>query len=149
MNNIITLFFSASAIAVVMAATAAHAETGTTREQVRAELVAAEKSGDIYFGDQGKTLREMYPERYSQATTTDSAQVSTAQSGGKTRAQVEAEVAAAERAGELSFGQEGLTQRELHPTWYPESNAASAVASTGGANPANYTCFKSILKESS
>jgi len=39
---------------------------GKTREQVRAELAEAVRTGDILAdGDQGLTLRELYPHRYA------------------------------------------------------------------------------------
>ncbi len=68
MKNV-TYILSASAILMGLASGAAHADTGMTREQVRAELVAAEQSGDISFGQGGQTLREMWPQRYAKAET--------------------------------------------------------------------------------
>jgi hypothetical protein len=66
MKNV-TRILSVSAILMGLASSAAHADTGMTREQVRAELVAAEQSGDISFGQGGQTLREMWPQRYAKA----------------------------------------------------------------------------------
>lgn len=82
MKNV-TRVFSVTAIALalgsgaaladsqVTTSAAASADHGKTREQVRAELVAAEKSGDISFGQEGKTLRETWPQRYAQAQEAD------------------------------------------------------------------------------
>ena len=48
---------------------AADANAPLTREQVRAELLQAQQAGDV-IGDveSGRTLREMYPNRYPAAT---------------------------------------------------------------------------------
>jgi hypothetical protein len=82
MKNV-TRVFSVSAIVMALASGAAQASPEThasvaaqafadpTRQQVRAELIAAEKSGDISFGQEGKTLREMWPQRYAQAQKSD------------------------------------------------------------------------------
>jgi hypothetical protein len=66
-----TRILSVSAIVMGLVSGAAHAEPGKTRAQVQAELVAAEKAGDITFGQEGNTLREIWPQRYAQAKTAD------------------------------------------------------------------------------
>jgi len=57
MSNVARIF-SAAALALALTSGAAYADPGKTREQVRAELVAAIKSGDVvvYLG---KTAREL------------------------------------------------------------------------------------------
>lgn len=46
--------------------TAVEAQEGKTRDQVRAELAAAQRDGDVLApGDSGLTLRELYPQRYA------------------------------------------------------------------------------------
>jgi predicted RNase H-like HicB family nuclease len=100
---------------------------GKTREQVRAELAEAQRTGDIFaskdagdeFGSGGiKKLNELNPAAYP-------AKVSEA---GKTRAQVLAELAEAQRTGNIlaskdagdEFGSGGLKKlNELNPAAYP------------------------------
>ena len=45
----------------------AQAQAGKTREQVRAELYEAIRTGDMLAGDSGRTLYEQFPERYAKA----------------------------------------------------------------------------------
>jgi len=67
-----------------------------TRDQVRAELVEAQRTGDIQaFGDSGKKLNELYPSQYP----------AKAVAQGKTREQVRAELAQAQRSGEFTLQQ--------------------------------------------
>lgn len=82
MKNV-TRILSVSAILLGLASGAAHADTGLTREQVRAELAAAEKSGDISFGQGGQTLREMWPQRYAKAQTVKAAPATPASASAK------------------------------------------------------------------
>jgi Domain of unknown function (DUF4148) len=70
MKNV-TRILSVSAIAMGLLSGAAYAEPGKTRAQVQAELVAAEKAGDITFGQGGNTLHEIWPQRYAIAKTAD------------------------------------------------------------------------------
>jgi uncharacterized protein DUF4148 len=70
MKNV-TRILSVSAIAMGLLSGAAYAEPGKTRAQVQAELVAAEKAGDISFGQEGNTLHEIWPQRYAKAKTAD------------------------------------------------------------------------------
>lgn len=66
------------------------ADVGKTREQVRAELIEAQRTGDIVApGESGKKLNELYPSRYPAKV-----------AQGNTRAQVLAELAQAKRSGE-------------------------------------------------
>jgi hypothetical protein len=84
---------------------------GRTRAEVRAELEAAQRSGDLLAaGEASQTRGELNASRYPQATTL----------AGKTRAQVLSELAEARRSGDLlAAGESGLTQRQLHPGLYP------------------------------
>jgi len=95
---------------------AAHAQSAKTREEVRNELLEAQRNGDVLApGESGLTLRELHPQRYGVAPTP-----------AKTRAQVTAEFAAAQRAGDtISSGEIASTQRELNPQRY---SAPIAVA---------------------
>jgi len=92
-----------------------------TRADVRAELEAAQRSGDLLAaGESNQKLNELYPSRYPQQRAL----------AGNTRAQVLAELADAQRNGELlAAGEAGLTQRELHPAMYPRA----AVPMVAGA----------------
>ncbi len=88
-----------SAIALAVAALSAgqalaQDATPKTREQVRAEVMEAIRTGDVVAdADTGVKLNQLFPGRYA-------AQTAVAQ--GKTRAEVKAEVAQAIRNGELA-----------------------------------------------
>ena len=70
---------------------AADAAGPKTRDQVRAELAQAQRSGDLFaYGESGKKLNELYPSQYP---TKPAAQ-------DHTRAQALAELAQAKRSGE-------------------------------------------------
>ena len=69
---------------------------GKTRDQVRAELVEAQRTGNIQaVGNSGKNLNELYPNRYP----------AKAVAQGKTREQVLSELAQAQRSGEFTLQQ--------------------------------------------
>lgn len=110
----------ASFLAFTLAAfTAGHAladdaVVGKTREQVRAELAEAIRTGDMAANDEsGRKLNEVYPGRY------DAAQLA----GGKTRAEVKAELAEAIRRGDIvAGGESGKKLNELFPHQYPRAN---------------------------
>lgn len=92
-------------VAALALASAAGAQS-LTREQVRAELDAASRSGDLMAaGDLGLKENELNPGRYP----------AVAQEPGKTRAQVREELAQALGSGDYQVGESGLTQQELHP----------------------------------
>ncbi|RFO96647.1 hypothetical protein DIC66_11525 [Rhodoferax lacus] len=94
-----------------------------TREEVLAELVEAQRTGDIVASngqeDSGKKLNELYPERYPAKATT----------AGRTRQQVLDELAEAQRTGDIVAGNghedSGKKLNELYPERYP---AKAAVA---------------------
>lgn len=69
---------------------------GKTRDQVRAELAEAQRTGDIQaFGNSGKNLNELYPSQYP----------AKAVAQGKTREQVLTELVQAQRSGEFTLQQ--------------------------------------------
>src|SRR3954447_24197383 len=78
------------------AGTGAHAQSAITREQVKAELAEAIRSGNmIGDGTTGQTLRELNPQRYPAIPRVSS-----------TREQVKAELEQARLSGQLSTGGE-------------------------------------------
>jgi len=85
-----------------------------TREQVRAELIEAQRTGDIPTGlDGNKKLNALEPTRYASQQATQ----------GKTREQVRAELIEAQRTGDIPTGLDGnKTMRELDPSRYPRQN---------------------------
>jgi hypothetical protein len=102
--------------------TAAQAQSKMTREQVKAELADAIRTGDILApGDSGLKLNELYPQRYPHPVAGPTV----------TRAQVKAELAAAIRIGDmLADGDSGLQLNEEFPQRYP------AVVATPGKSRA-------------
>jgi hypothetical protein len=82
-----------------------------SREQVKAELVEAVRTGNMPApGDQGLNLNEMYPDRYPAKM----------QGTGLTREQVKAELAEAVRTGNMPApGDQGLNVNERYPGQYP------------------------------
>jgi len=88
-----------------------------TREQVKAELAAAVRSGDIMFGESDVKLNESYPDRYP---------VKQVQSA-VTRAQVNAELVAALRSGDMEVGDSSLKLNEIYSGVYPVKQVQSTV----------------------
>jgi len=90
---------------------AAHADSGLTRAQVKADLAEAMRTGNMLAaGESGMTLRELNPQRYPAPVVAE----------GKTRAQVQAELADAIRTGEvLANDESGLKANEENPQRYP------------------------------
>ena len=89
--------------------------TPLTREDVKAQFLAAQKNGDLIVGQNNETARELDPRLYpAQPDATPS----------KSRQQVRDEFIAAQKAGDLIIGENGETARELNPKAYPASNAA-------------------------
>ncbi len=80
----LTAFSSGSAFA-------SDASAPKTREQVKAELAEAIRSGDISYGESGQKLNELFPNLYPAKPAVQ----------GKTREQVKAELAEAVRSGQL------------------------------------------------
>ncbi|MDF1480496.1 DUF4148 domain-containing protein [Extensimonas sp. H3M7-6] len=85
-----------------------------TREQVIADLIQAQRTGNIATGiDGNKKLNELVPPRYASQQAAQ----------GKTRAQVRAELIEAQRTGDIPTGLDGnKTMRELDPGRYPRQN---------------------------
>lgn len=102
------------ALAAAFAVTAAGAQT-LTREQVKAELNDALRSGNVVAAGQlGLKENEIHPELYQ----------ARAEKASKSRAQVRGELTQAQREGTLSWGQAGMTQREARPDLYPTQTAS-------------------------
>ena len=92
----------------------APAGTQLTREEVKAQFLAAQKNGDLIVGQNNETARELDPRLYpAQPTATPS----------KSHQQVRDEFIAAQKAGDLIIGRNGETARELNPKAYPANNA--------------------------
>ena len=106
-----------SAIALAVAAfsagqaVAADASTPLTREQVKAELAQAIRTGDVQAdGISGLKKNERFPGSYPAKPVVQ----------GKTRDQVKAELAEAIRTGDMPVGGEtGLKMNEKFPGSYP------------------------------
>lgn len=96
---------------LLLATFGTHANAQLTREQVKAELAEAIRSGDMPAGGESDLkLNQLSPARYP-------AKPSVA---GKTREQVRAELAEALRAGDMvAGGESGLKLNELNPARYP------------------------------
>lgn len=63
--NIASRMLRGTTLALVVVSGATQADTGKTREQVRAELEAAQKASDVPVGGESSlTLRELYPGLY-------------------------------------------------------------------------------------
>jgi hypothetical protein len=106
--------FALLALAATLTVGTAQAQTaqaGKTREEVRAELAEAIRTGNVMAsGESGLTLRELFPQRYAAVATAP----------GLTRAQVIGELEAARRTGDLiAGGESGLRLNELNPQAYP------------------------------
>ena len=104
-------------LAAAMAA-GAHAQSGRTREQVRAELAEAISTGNIIgTGESGLTLRELNPQRYG---------VTAGAASTLTRAQVTGEFERARLAGDvIGGGESGLPLNAMFPGNYPQRPAVA------------------------
>jgi ribosomal protein L30E len=96
---------------LLLAAFGSSVQAQMTREQVKAELAQAIRSGDMPVGGESDLkLNQMYPSRYP----------AKAAVAGKTREQVKAELAEAIRLGEMpAGGDSGLKLNEMNPGRYP------------------------------
>lgn len=92
-------------------ALAADVSTALTRDQVKAELAQAVRTGDIVIDNEaGLKANEIFPGRYPAKAAVQ----------GKTRAQVQAELAEAIRTGDVPVdGVTGLKMNQLAPGNYP------------------------------
>lgn len=107
----ITLALAALATGNALAADAAAPKT---REQVRAELFEAQRTGDIIAnGETGAKLNEVYPSLYPAKVV----------SQGLSRDQVHAELREAQRNGDIvANGETGARLNELFPSRYSEKS---------------------------
>src|SRR5690606_31700699 len=80
-----------------------------TREQVKAELAEAIRTGNIVTGESSTKLNEQFPQLYPQQEDASSV----------TRAQVKAKLAQARRTGNMIVGESGLKLNEIYPGNYP------------------------------
>ncbi|MGV3725842.1 DUF4148 domain-containing protein [Hydrogenophaga sp.] len=96
---------------------AADASAPKTRDQVRAELMEAQRNGTLIAdGQTGATFRDLNPGRYNAMPATSM----------KTRAEVQAELRDAWARGELvADGQTGATFRDLNPGRYGAQTMAA------------------------
>src|SRR5215475_8371210 len=92
-----------AAVLALSALGAVHAQpvqTGLTRDHVRAELLDAQRQGDVpVAGELGLKPREITPQRYPASKA----------EAGRTRAQVVAELLDARREGDVEIGESGRT----------------------------------------
>jgi len=97
--------------------TMAQTPTGKTREQVRAELMEAVRTGNIPCNDDsGRLMREVYPSNYPQTPAAEA----------KTREQVQAELQEAIRTGNIMCNNDsGMLERQVNPSRYPAAPAAA------------------------
>lgn len=106
----VTIALALATLGATYANAADLSATGKTREQVRAELSAAQRSGDIAYGETGAKLNELFPGQYPVQPA----------SQGLTRDQVKAELFAAQRNGDtIAYGEIGAKRNELFPGQYP------------------------------
>ncbi len=103
-------YLSTIALAVAaLTAGQAFASSAKTREQVKAELTEAVRTGNIMAnGDSGQMLNDVFPDRYPAKPVVQ----------GKTRAQVQAELAEAIRTGDIVGDESGKKLNELYPGRY-------------------------------
>ncbi|MES2840490.1 MAG: DUF4148 domain-containing protein [Pseudomonadota bacterium] len=97
-------------------ALAADPAAAKTREQVRAELVEAQRNGTLIAdGETGQRFNQVSPHLYPQATVV-----------AKTRAEVKAELAVAQANGDLiADGQTGARFNEVFPAQYAANRTAA------------------------
>ncbi len=104
-----------------------------TREQVRAELMQAQRDGTLIAdGQTGATFRNLFPGSFMKPMAASSA----------SRDQVRAELMEAQRNGTLiADGQTGATFRDLYPSRYPMNNmqAMGTNGTTVGMGQSNST----------
>ena len=108
------------AVAAVASGSVFAADGGLTREQVKAELAAAQRTGNVFANSEtGLLAKDMFPSQYPAAYST--AEVS--------RDQVKAELAAAQRSGNvIANGESGQTVAELSPARFPAAVSAKTRA---------------------
>ena len=104
------------AVAAVASGSAFADDSGLTREQVKAELAAAQRTGNVIAnGESGQTVAELNPARFPATAST------------KTRAEVKAELAEAQRTGDIVInGETGETLAQVFPARYADAVAQNA-----------------------
>lgn len=113
--------FTAVTLAVAALSTghalAADVSGPKSRDQVRAELAEAQRTGHILAdGETGQMLKDLYPHRYPAAAATQA----------HTREQVRAELAEAQRTGNIvAGGESGKKLNELYPNRYPAATSSN------------------------
>ncbi|MGB6102313.1 MAG: DUF4148 domain-containing protein [Pusillimonas sp.] len=95
-------------------AMAANTTASLTREQVKAELAEAVRTGNIVVGESSARLNEQFPQLYPEQQASSSV----------TRSQVQAELAAAIRAGNVTVGESSAKLNEVFPQDYAQQNVA-------------------------
>lgn len=114
--------FSATVLAVTVLAwgSAFAADSGLTRDQVKAELAAAQRTGNVIANSEsGALAKDVSPNLYPAAYTAE----------GLSRAQVKAELAAAQEAGNvIANGESGQTVAELNPAQFPATLSTKSRA---------------------
>jgi ribosomal protein L30E len=91
------------------------AQPQITREQVKAELREAIRTGNIVEGEDGRTRYERNPSAYPPHIVV----------AGKTRSEVKAELAEAVRTGDIMVGESSLKLNEQHPGRYPKARSST------------------------
>ena len=121
MNTRLSIVALALSSLVAGHALAADASVGKTRDEVRAELAQAIRSGDLIAdGATGQRYNQIAPAQFA-AVRADAPVVAAAPSVGKTRAEVKAELAEAIRTGNMvADGATGAKYNELFPARYPQ-----------------------------
>lgn len=106
----------AIALSALLAGPAMATDNSTiTRDQVKAELAQAVRTGNVITEQSGRFMKDIFPSRYP-------AQVQPSE----TRAQVKAELNEAIRTGNMSFDQSGRLMKDVFANNYP-APAASTV----------------------
>ena len=105
-TTVITLAVAALAAGNALAANQA---VGKTRAQVQAELLEAQRTGDIVDAGTGQKLNELYPNRYPAKVTASN----------RSRAEVNAELREAQRTGDIVDAGTGQKLNELYTNRYP------------------------------
>lgn len=123
MKNTRTSVIALALFAISAGSTFAADTAPKTRDQVRAELVQAQRDGTLIAdGQTGATFRDVFPGSYMQPAVTSTT----------TREQVRADLIQARRDGTLiADGQTGATFRDLSPQRYPTNNMQAMGAING------------------
>lgn len=127
-----TRYLTSLSLILSLGVSAAGAQVGKSRAEVRAELDEAMRLGQLLDGTTGQPMHLLYPGMYPQSATPSmvtSAQVVPAPLNplGKTRAQVKAELNEAIRTGSLVYGEHGETLRDLYPHRYPSTQPTESA----------------------